>query len=384
MYTDPRYLSPSERFLIGCSCFPNQDNGWMDSVCLDCIDWDEVISMALEHRMLEFVIWYMRHYDLLDLLSIDSKELVIQKETEWSNRSSALSEEIARVFRRASLNGYKIVFLKGVALTALVYGIGGIRRFWDMDILVSRTTISGFYDFIHDDLGYTCKANEATRKIWAMTSHEYAVSRFEGRFCIDLHQYLSHPELPFRVDPEEVIDAARMVDYGITTEIRIPSLDDLLIHLCLHLYQHHAYMNDLFSLRNHADIRNFILAFTAQIDWSSFLAKVSKWKAEIGVTYALYHTEGIYGNLLPTGVLSLLMTKDIVREIEAMRASILCSHEPIGYWRIPYLRRLFDFYGKPNVKRLIQEAIVANIAKQTWLKRCESLGLDPKQIQGVI
>ncbi len=131
-------------------------------------------------------------------------------------------------------------------------------------------------------------------------------------------------------------------------EVHVLSLEDQLIHLCMHLHYHgyhrlSAFSDIAFLIRNHAD----------RLDWLRLLATVKTEEAQVGVYYTLYFLQEFLAVKVPPGVLSRLRPD----RFRCWWHDFYLPPEQVLSLQ-PMYRPDFSFYFLPLLKRLLPDFLV--------------------------
>jgi len=187
---------------------------------------------------------------------------------------------------------------------------------------------------------------------------------------IDIHHRLTQRFQPYPVNTSRIIKDAVTISLN-GTEILIPTPEDMLLHLCIHLYYHHVTEND-YKLRRHADIYNMLFNYN-NIKWDKFVTNTLRDRLNLPVAYSLYYTNIIYGNIIPKQVLQNVMPREFEKEKDAIKNRYLLSDAAIGFWHIPYLKRLFS--SKGFLLEHVKECSLSYIVQEKWANACGEIGI---------
>jgi hypothetical protein len=121
----------------------------------------------------------------------------------------------------------------------------------------------------------------------------------DSRVKIDTHFRLLNMGVP-SADEGEVWDRARLVEME-GVPVRIPSAEDMLLHLCFHANHHH-----FASVMHFCDIAETFRLFRDEIDWDRFLRTVRARRMAVSVYYALRYADALLGADIPGSILDSL------------------------------------------------------------------------------
>jgi hypothetical protein len=183
---------------------------------------------------------------------------------------------VARVTRELAQGGIEVLALKGAALLA-----GGVSRpiartMSDIDLLVLNGSPDRAWELCRQN-GWALVDETWTREMYREHHHLPPLIDPDGiNIGLELHRTLLPGLSQLGVDVGGIIARSRIVTVG-NTPVRVPSVEDLLLHACLHF----AWSNKL----RHAAWRAFsdahaIIADPA-FDWDRFLATARSRRARL-------------------------------------------------------------------------------------------------------
>jgi hypothetical protein len=214
-----------------------------------------------------------------------------------SERLFALVRDVAREFARADVS---VLALKEIQLAAAVFAEPALRPIGDLDLLIHHEDYNRAANLL-DRLGFKPYPTELHYAAGYGIGHNF--HRVADDAWIDLQwnvaqrEWDAHGEGTFTYDPSGMWERSAEVSAH-ELEIRAPSPEDMLFHLCLHL-EGHAYAElILFS-----DIANLLAAAGESINWSEVVATARSYGAESSVYYALLLTSLLLGVSPPADVL---------------------------------------------------------------------------------
>jgi hypothetical protein len=218
-------------------------------------------------------------------------------------RMMHLLERIAERFNDA---GVDLMVLKGGALNLTVYDRPGERLMGDLDLLIRPENIDAARELL-EELG--CLRGEPLVREDFFPRFHYETDYSSGAIYpvrIDLH---IRPFRPLRYRqrlPENALwERAQTVRIGEAT-VQIPSPEDMLIHLATH-----AAVHGFDRSRWLEDIRRWIVAVAATMDWDRFIETVEAWGLALPVREALERVEQRFGATCPAAVLERLSARNV-------------------------------------------------------------------------
>lgn len=215
--------------------------------------------------------------------------------TEWRNwRMMRLLERIAVRFQGA---GVPLMALKGAALNLTVYRPQDARPMDDLDLLIRPEDVDRAFALL-EALG-GLRGEPLVREDFFPRFHYEIEYRLGAIYPVkvDLHVRPYRPLRYAQTVPEAAMwENAQRIALN-EASILIPGREDMLIHLAAHAAIHGCGRASWLE-----DIRRWITAFGAQLDWDRFLGAVESWRLALPVRRALARTERAFGPLLPESV----------------------------------------------------------------------------------
>ena len=277
------------------------------------IDWDYLLKCAMRHTVISLCFHGLRpHLDkMIDEGSIsEGHVLLMQKHYKEAELLNAVAlYQVARMGQKFDEQGIKFVLLKGLTLAQTVYRRHvALRGFGDIDILVPPEDTRAVTTVLND-LGYVQGTYNRERdtiiafpKRMLEDTNRLHLHPFIKKGClsVDVHTRLEVPSSPFELPTCDTLIRAQPLN--LTPDLRVMSLsvEDGLLHLCIHLsteaqlyYPNIQLGNDL-RLIKFCDIRGYILYHRERINWEKVERLVGTYGLQDPVFYALYHCNILY------------------------------------------------------------------------------------------
>jgi len=203
--------------------------------------------------------------------------------------------------------GLEVIVLKGLYLAEAVYPGIGLRIFDDIDLLLHRLDLPAALEVMRD-LGYELSTWYDPADPNCDIKHIPPLVKADAPI-VELHWAILEEEEPFTIDVEGMW--ARSVPVEIAgVAVRGLSVEDLILHLSLHLtYQHRLAA----GVRNLYDIDAVIRR--GGVDWAQLVAAAREWKAERVLWLTLRLLQEIAGTPLPAERLMQLLPGQPDQEI---------------------------------------------------------------------
>ncbi len=214
-------------------------------------------------------------------------------------------DELHRILKIFNDAGIRVIVLKGAALTEGLYPHLGLRPFGDIDLLIHREELSQVTEILCG-LGYSCHSLQFRPGIEDFQGAVNYVKDGKPAISIEPH-WTFGPLYPYavRVDMAGIwARASKAKIAGIDTLVLSP--EDLLLHLCLHLFQHRQGN----WLTSSCDIAQLVHHYQGRLGWEVFLNRVFDFKLCLPVQYSLQTTFEMFSPPIPPFVLDELSSSN--------------------------------------------------------------------------
>ncbi len=284
-------LSNENKVLLYCSqtTIPEDRAAHLNDLLSRPLNWEFIADAAFSQNIAQLL--YKNVKGLPDSHLIPSR--VMEKLKKGYHRNTARNmylygelRNIADAFRNA---GLEVVALKGVALAGMVYRDVGLRPMMDIDLLVRKDDIE-LAQRIMADLHYTMAVKYKSEQ-WFREKHFHLppYRHREKPVVVEIHWHVT--ENVSDVDMQKWWERAENKNL-MGCRIKVLSPEDMLVHLCIHLYDH-GYAN-AFVLRGLCDIYETLRHFEAEIDWELLRSQTKKQGIEKKVHSMLYLVQSFY------------------------------------------------------------------------------------------
>ena len=285
--------------------------------CLNAGQTEAVIAEAKQQGvslpLYPMLLALEKTYDLM----IPSKEKLYQAYLSTAAKNMVALHEAERLLSTLKEAGIAAAGLKGIYLLENVYGNIGARSMNDIDILVKKQDLAKSLQ-IMQTLGYQHTGYFSLLDHNTDTKHVPPMQKAGGHL-LEVHWTLLEEYEPFTIDVEALW--ARMVPAKIAgVEALALGVEDLILHLCLHLtYQHFLTL----GLRGLLDIGLVLHQFADEINWSRLVETARSWGAEKVTTLTLKLVESQLEVPIPAEVFTSLLPAGIAPELLENARSLL-------------------------------------------------------------
>ena len=267
--------------------------------------WDALINEADRQEVAPYLYSLLVDLEITHHLEIPHKEKLRQSCLSTAAQNLRALHDAEIVFSALRVGGLPAAGLKGVYLLEHAYPDIGARSMSDIDILIHKKDLAECIQIL-EGLGYCSTSYFSLDDENTDTKHLPPMDRGGGPL-VELHWTLLEEDEPFTIDAERLWE--RMMPVRIANvDVLALGLEDLILHLCLHLtYQH--YLN--LGLHGLMDIALVIHKFRSEIDWQKLVRIAQSWGAErvIALTLKLVETQlnipipaEVFSGLMPGGI----------------------------------------------------------------------------------
>ncbi|WP_017672019.1 nucleotidyltransferase family protein [Blastomonas sp. AAP53] len=246
---------------------------------LSAADWAQIFDWGQEHRFLPYLHYALKQAHLLELVPPDLSDQLQPLRRSMALRALAAKGDMVRVHQTLEDAGIAHVFLKGAYLAEFAYPEPSLRPLRDIDVLVARPEAIDAYERLQA-AGFA-RDPYYTGHIEAYLEGSKHLPRLiapDGRAAVELHVQLTESTRysdAHRTLRAEAVLARAQSSRVAHHDIRFPTPEDMLVHLCVHaVYEHQFNIGPLILPDLH-----WLLA-THSIDWKTVWADA----AEQGVT----------------------------------------------------------------------------------------------------
>jgi hypothetical protein len=230
------------------------------------IDWAELTRLAIESHATPGL-WNVvsRFPDLPAEAEILQSVAVLNDFRRYHIRSLT-----GRVIGELAQQGIEVLALKGAALLAGAVARPTPRTMSDIDLLVVRGSPEDAWNICRKN-GWTLVNESWTQELYQSHHHLAPLLDPDGvKVGLELHRTLLTGIDRLGIDVPAFIARSRLVMVG-DTPVRVPSVEDLLLHTCLHF----AWSNKLHRGAWHAYADVHSILADQGFNWDRFLASMS-------------------------------------------------------------------------------------------------------------
>jgi hypothetical protein len=283
-------ISDENRLLLCCARtrISEQQRDYINDLVGRDIDWKKLSDSAYEIGL--YPILYIHLRDIPNRHSIP-KELMKMIKKAYHDTTAInmfFYHELQRIIDACHAREIEVILLKGAVLAKIVYEDIGLRSMSDLDILIKREDVVHMKE-IMSNLDYVSVMDKQEDHRHEKHFHLPQYKHREKNIVVEIH--LNITEKSICISTEEWWHRAQSsVFFG--SKAIIPSPEDMVIHLCLHLYNH-GYRHNML-LRGLCDINETLRHYKNEIDTNLLQGMVNDLKIDKHVYSILYLIKTCY------------------------------------------------------------------------------------------
>lgn len=264
----------------------------------DAVDWAALWALAHQHGVGYFVgrhlqVLFEGPHEAADGLCVPREFIQLIREDSFAQTANAMllldcQKRLTAGFEQA---GIPVLWLKGLALSQELYASAEARQCGDLDLLVDPRQLPQAEACFRDHGMRRYPNPVATKDLHPMAAHHSTWSAGtcnDRSIVVELHHRLSGP-LACQPAADKLIHRSRFVELS-GCPMRVPSLEDGFLILCLHAHQHQFAL-----LRCLMDIAEYLRCHNDRLDWSRLLTEARACRALGRLRIALEITEETLG-----------------------------------------------------------------------------------------
>lgn len=326
------------------------------------VDWEEVFSGICRNGLLGLTYSYLKHHPHEDYPPAAFREWVRQASRLDVLQTALRYRQVRQVLTALNQAGLDYMVVKGPAVAYTVYPEPNWRPFNDLDLIVRESDWATVHDLLLA-LGFYQEVDE---KNHALELPQPPPKLIPQAVPYELSYWQPELELRVEIHYDDILNAglaardregfwrrARVITIE-ETPVKVMSLEDQLIHLCMHLHYHgytrlNAFTEIAFIVRDHA----------GQLDWAQLIETARIEEAEVGVYYTLHFLDQLLGVKTPAHILTALRPDRFRRW---WHDYYMPQQEVLSLAPMP--RPDFSFYFLPFFKRLLPDLLVMGRRKE--------------------
>lgn len=292
-------LSPEARLLLLAAGPPSVDGEIAALVATGALDWGRLLTVADRERATA-IVWRRVQAHVPPSMPGEVRSSFERMAMIGSFSAGYLEQRIGETVAHMNERGIPALLLKGAALAATVYPSFADRPMGDIDIVVpAGQGDAAFAAF--QEIGWRWDATGYSLDRYG--KHHHYPPLFDSRGMdvrLELHRELLVEGNPFALPASELFAEGQSVKIGPGTAI-VPPPEILLLHTCIHYTWSHMMLFGAWRA-----FRDVIALTNAGVDWTRFLDRARRHKAESSCFWTLRLAERLTGAVLPPEVMERL------------------------------------------------------------------------------
>ncbi len=201
------------------------------------LDWDYLFQLAKRHSVLPLLYWQL-NANAAAAVPAGQLERLRSRFRDNAARNLYLTGELERIITQFKAEGVEILPYKGPALAAAAYGQISLRRFVDLDVLVSKGDVPRAKELLlARGFRPALALSPAQERLLLRTQHNLPFERDGGRLVVELHWEVASKQFAPASFGEGFGEGRERVKL-LKLEVESLSPEDLLLSLCVHGTKH--------------------------------------------------------------------------------------------------------------------------------------------------
>ncbi|MDZ7817296.1 MAG: nucleotidyltransferase family protein [Aliarcobacter sp.] len=309
---------------------------------------DKIIALTKRHHIKEYLYYNLKKNNLLYLLNekqLKDLEDAFKQKTFYN---MSLLAELKRISKELKKENIPMIVLKGLHLMQGIYPHIALRYSRDLDILIPKNKAKEAFSAVQR-LNYYCD-KELTQHDYSFKYHHHLAQLFnkKNNFVLELHAYLSEK---FHVDTNRLWKNYKDEKLD---------LEDLIIHLCVHMSYTDIFKNDI---RHYLDIYVILEKCRNDIDWNILKQRAQDDKCLEGVYLMFKIVQNIFSIKLPNEVENLYNFTKEQKQI---------VHNAIEFvWLYDKSSKDYEFFRSQNVGITKPNSLLQKIFSRIFIPKHE-------------
>jgi hypothetical protein len=201
------------------------------------LDWGYLARMAQAHGTEPLLYWHLSRV-APDAVPAPALDALRRRFLDNARHNLLLTGELLEILRRFATRGVRAIPFKGPTLAARAYGNLALRRFADLDLLLSRADLPRSRELL-TAAGYRSDLPlaPAQQDAYLASIGQVPFVREDGGVLVELHTRIMPRDFHFPLGLERLWPRRRPVTLA-GQEVHVPAEDDLLLILCAHGAKH--------------------------------------------------------------------------------------------------------------------------------------------------
>ena len=284
-------------------------------------NWEGLTALCAQHDLLSALEFRFSQLGLAQQIPEPHRQSFRSAYMLTAARNILLLNHACQILLRLRAENIPVIALKGLFLLENIYKDVGARSMSDLDILVHREDLNRTIEILQG-LGYQLSRYFDIRDSNLDIKHVPPMTLSDGTH-VEIHWTLLEEDEPFTIAMDGVWQRSFPAQIN-GIDVLAEGIEDLLLHLCIHLtYQHYLSL----GLKGMFDIALVLQRYQDQLDWPCFVALCQQWRAEKTAALTLELLRALQWAIIPEQVLAQLSPTPIDERVLTEAYQILLQDE---------------------------------------------------------
>ncbi len=342
-------LQPYEVWLWQCAVHWRQPEA---ALLPDGVDWPALARVGLWNRAQTLLLGFLQARQVLAELPAADLASLQEGAAKFRQDAAVMGESLQIYLQKAKEREIDTAVLKGLSVSANVYGDTAVRPGGDIDVLVRQRDVAGSIEILDEmEIGQNWPNLMDDRYYERHHLHQQRCTP-DLRLWYEVHWALDHPLTRLTVDYEALMDRTTPGTL-LGAPVADLALPDLLLCLTIHLVKHAIYLP---RVLDHPDLARIILAdgmlmyfvdvaevvkqFEGEIDWPQTVELAKTWGAAEMLGAVLQVCAGYLAAPVPGWVLAVLpapgpnrVKQRVMHKVVAYETAVYLGNSPSKLWK---------------------------------------------------
>ena len=311
----PSDLRPYEQWLWQCA------QQWRRPQVIDAgqdLDWAAVVRVGAWNRMQTLLLGVIEALDVLEQIPTEAQTLLQEGAAKFKQDAAIMGESLQIYLAKAAEKEIDTAVLKGLSVSANIYGDTAVRPGGDIDVLVRQRDVDDSIEILDEmEIGQNWPNLMDDRYYERHHLHQQRCT-VDLKLWYEIHWALDHPLTQLTVDYEAMMDRTTPGTL-LGAPVADLSLPDLLLSLTIHLVKHAVYLPSVLDrpdlariiladgmLMYFVDVAEVVKQHEREIDWQQTVSLAQAWGAAEMLGAVLQVCQGYLRAPVPDWVLAAL------------------------------------------------------------------------------
>ena len=281
-------------------------------------DWDNLLDYASMQRIAPLLWHRLKQKNLHPCLPDTAVARLQEAALRNTMKNLRLNGEMARLLDELEKDSIPLIALKGIVMANAFYENIGLREMNDIDVIVPTDALERTAEIL-TGMGYRSTLPFSLDVVLRTGQHLPRLN-LKNAASFEIHWNITSPGKPYSIEPHGLWQRAVPVEIAGRKALML-SVEDMLLHLCLHTSYQHPFV---FGLRPFCDIAEAIDHYGSALNWQILTDRAVEQNWQRGVSLALLLARDLSGASVPDEAIRRLAPNDISKAIvETARSQIL-------------------------------------------------------------